>query len=166
METKKSSIIKKSGCAGVVQSADPFPYENTVSHGGPMDNDVLAKMIKNIEKLSKSDHEEIYLCLRRHNQEGFFAVNCLGTHFNIDSLSDQLKWVLYGVINMSLTNTKRLETLQSATTEHTNVMMQAYSDKPASIECEIRNPSETDKTNSMLLLNKNKFNVGSNIVVR
>lgn len=171
METKRSCIKKVHGCVGIVQNNDPFPYETQKEALlGPMSNDVLAKMIKNIEKLSKDDHEEIYMMLRRHKQESFFAINGMGTHFNIDALSDQIKWRLHNVISLSLENDKRSRTLQEATTEHSTVMTKQYDNMKSEVDWDdtlTRNPSENDKTDYMIEmnLNQNKFSIRRDLVI-
>jgi hypothetical protein len=166
---KKSSITKVSGDVGIVQNTDPFPYEITNQAYGSMSNDILSKMIKNIEKLTKEDHEEIYMTLRRHKQESFFAINGMGTHFNIDGLSDQVKWNLHRVISLSLENKTRNQMLQQANDEHSDNMKKQYDCMHSDVTWvdEIRNPSEGDKTSYMLEmnLNQNKFGLRRDLVI-
>lgn len=163
---------KVSGDVGILRNTDPFPYE-TPSATGPMNNDILSQLIKTIDKLPREDHEEIYMLLRRHKQEGFFAVNGMGTHFNIDGLSDQIKWNLHNLVMLSLANSERNRYLQQATTEHTNIMSKQYNtmvDHGTPVLPtlgELRNPSEDDKTHYMMEmnLNQNKLGIRRNLVI-
>jgi len=93
-----------------------------VSAPTEMDQATLVTLIKTIPKLDKKAHECIYELIRGVKPVTFFATNGLGTHFNIFSLNNKIKWELHRLCQMSLQDINRKSVIQSADAQHGNVL--------------------------------------------
>jgi hypothetical protein len=83
-----------------------------------MDEPTLAGLIKTIPKLDKKAHECIYEIVRAVKPKDFFAINGLGTHFNILNLNNRIKWEIYRLCQMSLNDQSRKDVIKNADTLH------------------------------------------------
>ena len=157
----KASKIKKNDKTAVVQDNTPMQYHafdaDDVKVDQMDDPDVLNNLVKLINKLDRSDHEEIYKTIRKFKPASFFAVNSMGTHFNIFSLDNKMRWELYRMVSLCKDNQTRNKIIADATNVHQDNItdMDTKMDKledPAYME-QI-NPSEEEKTQEMKKLNR------------
>jgi hypothetical protein len=118
----KTKIKRKELSPVVLQATEPVPYTEARGHSGAMDDAVISKLVKDINKLGQKDHEIIYKFLRKHKQANFFAVNGLGTCFNIFMVPDAVRWELFSLVQMSLQNMARERQISAANEEHSSRM--------------------------------------------
>lgn len=75
------------------------------------DPETLNSLVKDLNKLERSDHTEVYTTLRKFKPANFFSTNSLGTHFNILALDNKARWELYRMIQMCKDNQLRKKIL-------------------------------------------------------
>jgi hypothetical protein len=118
----KTKIQRKELAPVVIEGAEPAPYVDSSQHSGVMDDATVSKLVKDINRLGQRDHEIIYMLLRKHKPASFFAVNGLGTCFNIFMLPDRVRWELLNVVQLSLQNSMRERQISAANEGHASVM--------------------------------------------
>ena len=89
---------------------------------GEMDEETLATMLKDIKRLDKETHITIYKLLRSIKPASFFAVNGLGTHFNIMNIPDKVKWEIHRICNMTISDQQRQKVIKSADETHSQTI--------------------------------------------
>ena len=162
MDIKASKITKNDIIKAVVEQ------DNTVIkyHAFDVDDvkiehmdqsDILNNLVKLINKLDKSDHEEIYKTVRKFKPSSFFAINSMGTHFNILSLDNKTRWELYRMCCLCKDNQTRNKIISDATNIH-QVKINTLDTQMDGVEgpeylAQI-NPSESIKTQEMKKLNR------------
>ncbi len=153
---KKNDIIK----AAVVQDNTPIQYHpfdaDDVKVEQMDDPEILNNLVKLINKLDKSDHEEIYKTVRKFKPANFFAVNSMGTHFNIFSLDNKMRWELYRMVSLCKDNQVRNKVIADANSVH-KVKITDLDTKMDTMKdpeyVEQINPGEAEKTQEMKKLN-------------
>jgi hypothetical protein len=156
----KVSKTKKTERTAVLQDTAQIQYHpfdvDDITAEQMDDPEILNNLVKMINKLDKPDHEEIYRTVRKFKPLGFFAVNSMGTHFNIFSLDNKMRWELYRMVSLCMDNQTRNKVIAAATNTHhvkltdLDTKMDATLD-PECIECV--NPTEAEKTIEMKRLN-------------
>lgn len=161
MDIKASKIqINSTIRSAVIQDNAPVQYQ--VYDGVDMeDPGVLNSLVKDINKLSKEDHAEIYKALRKFKPSSFFATNSLGTHFNIMYLDLKTKGELYRIVQLSKENQLRAKVIAEAGglhNGHISTLASRLDTGPAASE-EITdiNPTESEKLMRMKQMNVGKF---------
>jgi len=143
----------------IIEDTDSIKYDNTINTG-VMDDMTLNKLIKDISKLDKTAHECIYQMLRGTKPTSFFATNGLGTHFNINTLSDKTKWELYRLTKMSVLDTERKDQIKVADATHEKIICDLstiLNTKPVLPPEPIipNQKTEEEKTRDMICMNNN-----------
>lgn len=118
--TKVSKITKDNSgriaAAGIlIENGDPLEY--IAPHFGDKDMDspdVINALVKDISRLGKKEHGEIYRALRVRRPASFFATNSVGTHFNILSLDPKERWELYRMVCLCKEDAARQDVLTEA----------------------------------------------------
>jgi len=118
----KTKVSRKELAPVVLEQAEPAQYLEQHAPTGVMDDATIHKLVKDINKLGQSDHELIYRLLRKHKPANVFAVNGLGTCFNVFMLPENVRWELYNTVELSLRNRIRERQIQDATDGHTSAI--------------------------------------------
>lgn len=119
----KTKVQRKELAPVVLTQNDVVSYDST-PNTGEMDDETISKLVKDINKLGQRDHELIYRALRKHKPASFFAVNGLGTCFNIFMLPEKVRWELYNIVKLSIQNLARERQISAAKDGHANVLTQ------------------------------------------
>ena len=101
----------------IIGDSLPTDYEDSLCRK-EMDEMTLAGLIKTIPKLDKKAHECIYELVRAVKPKDFFAINGLGTHFNILNLNNRTKWEIHRLCQMSLNDQSRKDIIKNADMLH------------------------------------------------
>ena len=85
----------------------------------PMDSNTLDYLIHNINLLEPEDHSRIYSFLRsRGINKSFFSTSKRATHFDINKIPNNLKWLLYQQVKMLTENQHRSQMISDMTKQH------------------------------------------------
>lgn len=163
----KASLIKKNPDikAGVIENEENYNnYSDIISKinkSESMSVNMLDNLIQDINKLDREDHLKIYILLRSKGvTEKFFSRSKKATHFDIEKIPDDVKWVLYMNVQMLEENKSRNKIISDLTEEHQNKIntLDTKLKTPHShsnVGLEKRSESENEKFEKMLKLNKN-----------
>ena len=162
MDIKASKITKNDIIKAVVDQDNNFTKYRAFDLDDvkieQMDQpEILNNLVKLINKLDKPDHEEIYKTVRKFKPSKFFAINSMGTHFNILSLDNKMRWELYRMCCLCNDNQNRNKIISDATNIHhvkintLDTQMDAIEDPEYLAKI---NPSESIKTQEMKKLNR------------
>lgn len=162
---RNPTVIKKNpNMQSAVNHDTTFSYDPMIENNKNKDMsiDVINQLNKNINHLDKADHEQIYTLLRNHVDSTFFAPNNVGTYFNINNLTNPVKWELYRIVQMIINDSNRKNIIKSALTTHTHTISsldqtlheeggQTLLDQPI-----MANPSESEKIKRMKIFSMGK----------
>ena len=148
----KPARIKKNNNIKPSFTENKFEYDawESVDPNQMHNPDVINGLVKNISKLDKEGHMEIYKTIRKFKPATFFATNSLGTHFNILSLSGKELWEVNRIVMMSSDNSERSEVMSKWTTE---VQCHRPDSEKQDVYVEQVNPSEQVKMQQMYRMN-------------
>ena len=149
------TVVTMKDIKPVIITDKQFIRYNAESGTGPMDDTTLNKLVKDINRLNKEDHEHIYITLRKHKPAKFFATHNYGTSFNISQLNDKARWELYSIVQLSMQHKIRNEQIKQAGMQHETTMTHLsdtlYTDNTSDTGAD--GNTEQERIQSMLRMN-------------
>lgn len=154
------SRIQKSGNIKPAVLADSSIHYNPLDGSDDDDPKMIEDIVRDIARLDKAGHEQIYISLRKTKSRRFFAVNNVVTHFNIYGLSSFERRELKRIIKLCIEDMERKKVLEHASDNHINDIakldeqLESNYDVLDDMCTDSLNPSEAEKIKEMLQMNQ------------
>jgi hypothetical protein len=160
MDSLKATTVRKGGNIKPAVIADGSLQYNPLEDHDIDDPKLVEDMVRNIEQLDRTGHEQIYMALRRTKPKKFFAANNVDTRFNIYGLSICERQELRRIIRLCMEDKERKKVLNEATGSYREEIEKLDQklhigdlDDPFVDATSACNPSEAEKIKEMLQMN-------------
>lgn len=148
------------GHSAVQDTNSTYQAESYLSDDSFKDQMMLDELVKDIEKLDKESHYEIYINIRKYKPDRFFTTQGNQTFFNRDQLSLKELRDLYNIVQLSKQSLERKRVIKQAEQLHYDTMKSSEIDNNDVLvnltqhDNKFNNPSEEKKLEHLLDLQR------------
>lgn len=115
-------VLNPSIKTAMLEDGPKLQYHDIAQNVNMEDAGVLDTLSKDIERMDKDDHKELYRTIRKHKPASFFAMHSMGTCFNLSALDVKARWDLYTMVQMCKNHKERSKVVSAAETEYRGVI--------------------------------------------